>query len=312
MNSSTQRHSIDWELMEIIPGPYNLFDHLDRWFDEPRTTTLQRLYKHTTEVNPEFGRRMQQRQRVLDKKENTRWRRHTQRRLLAVQAAMRGLADRLWDRTEIDSWQMRNCQPAGGAWKPHYPAGFKSGITGKRCGCRACPWCYLRTWVFLRDLVRSAGAIDHPKRKRASEGFGFGSVVSCAIYERFEAETVFTEAGSSKFRDEVDEAFRKCEVKPPRALKLLAPVYKDGNLGLRISYLYSGEYDLEIYKTHGERDTSMSYPKQPVDRVMMRCYPYIPKLLDESVDPRVVKDLIRGLDKKKSFSSVSFSSSTAH
>jgi len=42
---------------------------------------------------------------------------------------------------ETMTWQMLNCQPAGGHWVADR---YEEGFTGTRCGSPLCPWCYLR------------------------------------------------------------------------------------------------------------------------------------------------------------------------
>lgn len=292
----SDRTSIDWELIKIHPGPYDLFKHLDRWFDN--NETLIRIYNGVPRMGLPNWERMRARQRRLDKGKDSGWRVHTQRRLCALLVATRGLADRLWD-LDYDSWLLRNCRPSGGEWKG---SRYETGPTGKSCRNKACPWCWLRMYAFLRQMCTSAGIVVHPNQKYAVNAIGLGPEVGCKIYQSLD-DGLYTDQ-VQRFKDDVDKDFRKSAgTSSKKVLKVACPThnFKDG-WGIRIAYIYEANMSMSGGQLAGIQ--TAVFDKLKVDIALGKVFPFPASFLDDRIDIRIVRNILTGFADTRSFTTI--------
>lgn len=282
MAEKDKNHTINWELKSIRRDPWDLFTVLERWFDE--SPTLKNYFSKAYSFHQFADDRMRRRFTDEDKKHGSKWRDHTARRLLAVAAATRKLGKRLWDHQldgeRYDSWQLQNCPPAGGEWTPDF---MPKGPTGKRCRSRACPWCWMRSYVFLKQVLSLKGDFPQPAQTRVTAGLGLGPNVSLTLFERCGGE-MMVPGNIEDFRLEADRLFRKAKNKPPFAVKTLVPVHFGSEYGIRIAYFYDKQYSVELSNLSLGR--CASWDGIEVGDALRRGMPYMSWFLEEFVDEK--------------------------
>ena len=276
-------HTINWELKGLRLYPWDTFDVLEQWFND--SPTLANYYDKAYSFHQFASDRMRERFARLDKKHGTKWREHTSRRLLAVAAATRQFGRRIWgyesqDGERYDSWQLQNCPPAAGEWAPDF---MPKGPTGKRCRSRACPWCWMRTYVFLKQVLSLNGNFPQPAQTRTTAGLGLGKTVSLSIFER-SGDAMWVPNCIEDFRLEADRLFRKGRGLPEIAVKTLAPVYFDGTPGIRIAYLYDSKCSVDLSSMSIGR--CASWDGVDVGHALRKAMPYMKGFLEEFVDEK--------------------------
>lgn len=287
----SNQQSIDWELIKLHPGPYDLFVHLDRWFN--KHPTLLSLYHGVPKTGLAHWTRMRERQQKLDKGDASGWRSHAQKRLLALMLGTRLLADRLWE-VKYDSWLLRNCRPSGGQWRG---SRYESGPTGKSCRNRACPWCWLRMYAFLRQVIVGKGTVAHPSQNYTVPCLGLGPIVSCKMYQSLE---LLTEESLHKFKSLVDKDFRESSKGCPKpVMRLCTPVFTvEQGWTVRISYIYKSTASVYVQPVEG---LTAIFDKVFIQTALTKCYPYPEAFLDDTVGVLSVRNVLNCFLNTRSF-----------
>lgn len=146
-----------WTLAEIWPQHGRLLDSLNVWRKShgktlPPFISFVRKTGETAEILEEFHRRDHRHENGPVGRPGG-WRYLAGSTLFALQMAYRKKVVELFEKKalpETQTWQMLNCQPAGGHWIADR---YVDGFTGTRCGSPLCPWCYLREFDAHVDRI---------------------------------------------------------------------------------------------------------------------------------------------------------------
>ncbi len=113
--------------------------------------------------------------------------RNAHTRLFALFLAQQDHGFKLWRSDSFESkyksWQILNCQPAGGFWTNPTPQKDRKGDAGKHCRHWTCPWCYLRLMYAYEKALATADLVDFPSQGPRT-GWNLGSKLNALIFER--------------------------------------------------------------------------------------------------------------------------------
>jgi len=247
--------SIDWSLEELYPNAAGVRHCLREWLKDRH---FNRSYRGRY-AGSRFHKGQLRRFTDRDRRNNTKWEADMARRLFAVHRVVLEYAQAYMDcsKPERDLWLLKNCQPAGGKWVGSQF--YRNSLTGCRCQHYLCPWCYLRKFQSIKNLIifEKGAKVKYAHSGYIGEGLGFKDKVSLTLFEMRGDETMLSQAVHDYFRKRADafllrplylknddETLAPVRRKEPEfhvGMRLYSLGFEDDKYVARLGYIHNGD-----------------------------------------------------------------------